>query len=255
MIKKLFRTEFDLSNLSLKRTTGGQGINKQINYKTLVVNKPWGYEYLLFENEHVAIWILYLKPGTATSMHCHPKKMTALTVLSGEVATSSLHTSFVLKPMDSLIIDSGVFHSTRASSVEAAMIMEIETPPDKGDLVRLKDEYGRENSGYEGQEFITSELANYEYCDFHSFSSPGEESHKKIKDRKLVLKHARSWQELLQSSHFKIKALFCPLNFKISNGAEEIFMQTGEICSSSDLADSHQAVPLSQEGLLGLFII
>ena len=26
------------------------------NYNTNVVKKPWGYEYLAYENEHAAIW-------------------------------------------------------------------------------------------------------------------------------------------------------------------------------------------------------
>src|SRR3990167_2193158 len=55
--------------------------NQPLSYKDLVVLKPWGYEFLAFENGRVAIWILYIKKRHSTSMHCHPKKTTALMVL------------------------------------------------------------------------------------------------------------------------------------------------------------------------------
>ena len=46
--------------------------------------KPWGYEYLAYENQKVALWLLYIKPNHQTSMHCHPLKTTGLTLLDGE---------------------------------------------------------------------------------------------------------------------------------------------------------------------------
>ena len=30
------------------------------DYRNVIVKKPWGYEYLVFENEHVAIWMLQI---------------------------------------------------------------------------------------------------------------------------------------------------------------------------------------------------
>ena len=61
MIKKIFRSELDLDNLSLKRSIPVEQVGKNLDYKKKVVSKPWGYEYLMFENEYVAIWILFLK--------------------------------------------------------------------------------------------------------------------------------------------------------------------------------------------------
>lgn len=180
MIKKVFRSEFDLHNLSLKRTAElEQGVN--LDYKGKIVKKPWGYEYLMFENKYVAIWILFLRHECATSMHCHPNKKTSLAVLSGNVLSSTLGTQFFLKEMDGLVVEKGVFHSTKALSKEGAFVMEIETPPDKNDLVRLKDEYGRENSGYEGEEHhLCDNLGEYEYIDFHNLNS--EDSYSQCKN-------------------------------------------------------------------------
>ena len=30
------------------------------DYSKVIVKKPWGYEYLVFENEFVAIWMLHI---------------------------------------------------------------------------------------------------------------------------------------------------------------------------------------------------
>ena len=48
---------------------------KKDNYDINVVKKPWGYEYLAYENEHVALWFLHIKHTHSTSLHCHPKKL------------------------------------------------------------------------------------------------------------------------------------------------------------------------------------
>jgi len=47
------------------------------------------------------------------------------------------------------MIRRGLFHSTKALSSGGVFLFEIETPRKKNDLVRLKDNYGRELSPYE----------------------------------------------------------------------------------------------------------
>jgi len=163
MIYRVITTEKDL--LALAEQKGKtSGIN--LDYHKVVVKKPWGYEYLMYENQFVAVWVLFLNEGQLTSMHCHPLKKTSLIVLSGSVETSFLEQSFLLHELDGLLIDSKTFHSTRAVSPGGAIIMEIETPPNKNDLVRLKDTYGRENKGYEGISDISFETGEYDYCYF-----------------------------------------------------------------------------------------
>lgn len=167
MIKKIYRSKFDIENLSRLRTYISNDIDT-FNYKGIVVNKPWGYEYLIFENSHVAIWVLFLKYNHGTSMHCHPTKKTSLLVLSGKVNCSTLDGWTERKEGEGLLIDDGVFHSTKATSKRGALIMEVESPPNKKDLVRLKDGYGREQQGYEGMDKMSKELEKYDYFDFHN---------------------------------------------------------------------------------------
>lgn len=156
MIKKVYRSRADLANLSEKKIV--HTLAAKVDYKGIVVKKPWGYEYLLFENSDVAAWVLFL--DGQTSMHCHPSKKTTLISLSGRLATSTLFDVFALEKDDVLVIDSAVFHSTKASK---QLLIEVETPVNKGDLVRLKDEYGRENKGYEGKDSMDRNVKGYEY--------------------------------------------------------------------------------------------
>ena len=82
------------------------------DYSKVIVKKPWGYEYLVFENEYVAIWMLHIVRKRKTSMHSHPKKRTSLILLAGNATCSHLEGSEKLKPMDGIFIEEGVFHLT-----------------------------------------------------------------------------------------------------------------------------------------------
>jgi mannose-6-phosphate isomerase-like protein (cupin superfamily) len=120
-------------------------------YKDIVVEKPWGREYLAYENEHVGLWYLFIKKDQSTSMHCHPRKNTGLVCLDGTIETSFLNDSFKIQAPNKLMIRRGLFHSTKAISDAGAHIFEIEAPKLKHDLVRLEDKYGREFKPYEGK--------------------------------------------------------------------------------------------------------
>ena len=122
-----------------------------MSYKEVVVKKPWGQEYLIYQNENLGIWYLHIHQNQKTSMHCHPKKNTGLVVLDGSVEVSFLKNKIALKGVDKLMIFRGRFHSTKALSPGGAHIIEVETPQDKHDLVRLKDDYGRTDKPYEGK--------------------------------------------------------------------------------------------------------
>ena len=119
------------------------------HYRDKVVVKPWGHEFLIFENDYVAIWFLRIKKDHSTSMHCHPLKKTSLIVLSGKALSNTFHHRSFLSEGDAVIIDAAVFHSTKALSLDGISVIEVESPPDKLDLVRLEDNYGRESCGYE----------------------------------------------------------------------------------------------------------
>lgn len=125
---------------------------RHIPFRNTMVRKPWGCEYLMYENGRVALWCLFIRPGARTSMHCHPHKKTGLVAVSGEVRVSFLNDSITLGAGSKLMIREGLFHSTAAMSDQGVVLIESETPCDKSDLVRLDDDYGREEQPYEGPE-------------------------------------------------------------------------------------------------------
>lgn len=118
------------------------------DYAGVVVKKPWGHEFQVFASEQFSLWKLCLLPNSETSMHCHVGKDTILSVNEGVVTVSTLDRTFVLRSGGMLVIRAGAFHRTSTGLV-GAVVMEVEAPPNKSDLVRLEDKYGRAGTGYE----------------------------------------------------------------------------------------------------------
>jgi mannose-6-phosphate isomerase-like protein (cupin superfamily) len=118
------------------------------DYTDIRVEKPWGYEKERYRDENVSVWWLHLHHNQQTSMHCHPNKTTMLVVAGGIATVSTLNGTYRLEAGDMMVIERGAFHRTASSDGVAVMLYEIETPPNKRDLVRLEDVYGR-GQGYE----------------------------------------------------------------------------------------------------------
>jgi mannose-6-phosphate isomerase-like protein (cupin superfamily) len=173
MIKKINVTQKDKDILAGIHYDPMKDLVDEPDYTAVLINKPWGYEYLLFKNRDVAVWILHISRDFQTSLHCHPNKKTSLTVLEGEVEFNTLHETIRVRPGEGLLIDKGVFHSTRAVSDGGAIIMETETPVYKHDLVRFNDNYGRARQGYEGKTFHVP-LDDWQYPKTHMFHKPNE---------------------------------------------------------------------------------
>ena len=137
-------------------------------FKDNVVNKPWGYEYLAFQNDNIAIWVLHIDYNQSTSLHCHTKKLTGLICLEGKVQVSFIKNKQIIEPMGKVMIRPTLFHSSKSLSKEGSVIIEIETPVDKDDLVRLKDFYGRENKSYESKDKYRERTEKDIWIDEHS---------------------------------------------------------------------------------------
>ena len=128
-------------------------------YLNEVIAKPWGLEFRVYCDTFFDVWKLTLLPGKSTSTHCHPRKETALLCLAGSGRISFLnHESYSVTSGDVVFIPKGVFHSTENMGDSTLELVEVETPRNKFDLVRLSDRYGRSSAGYE-QEAMNYELA------------------------------------------------------------------------------------------------
>lgn len=188
MIKKIRQTDLDKKYLSLNKYVATP---MSIDFRKVVVDKPWGHEYLMHSTPEIELWNLFIRHQRSTSMHCHPNKKTALLVIRGRTIFSTLNESWELQPYDSVIIDSGVFHSTESISKDGARVLEFETPPMKHDLVRLQDKYGRANTSYESEKRM---VLNNQYARF--FGKENDIIHdahnnkmyiKNIKDKKDII--------------------------------------------------------------------
>ena len=153
----IYRINNKISNENFKIEENNQN-TPSFDYSNVIVKKPWGYEYLVFKNDFVAIWMLQIIRKRKTSMHAHPNKKTGLTLLSGSATCYHSEGRIELNSSDGVVIGKGAFHSTEAFSAlpivphseNGVWVMEIESPPIKTDLVRTKDEYGRAGASYEG---------------------------------------------------------------------------------------------------------
>lgn len=110
---------------------------------TSIVRKPWGREYLAFSNGCVAIWVLEIGRGEATSLHAHPGKNTAFIALRGEFEIELIRgMPLYLRALNKVNIFRGRFHRVRALTA-GTVLLEVESPDDKRNIVRLEDQYGR----------------------------------------------------------------------------------------------------------------
>ena len=117
-----------------------------------LVKKPWGSEYLIYSNKKLAAWLLEMKFKSKTSLHCHPKKKTGLILIKGSAEIDiGFYEKIKIKAPAKIMIRPGLFHATKSTSKKGSILIELETPVDKNDLVRFQDQYGRSHKPYESK--------------------------------------------------------------------------------------------------------
>ncbi|MFM7357113.1 MAG: cupin domain-containing protein [Sediminibacterium sp.] len=221
MIYKIYPSINDFENLSRLKVESSDFAN-DFDYSNVVVNKPWGYEYLWFQNQYIAIWFLRIAPGQSTSLHCHAKKRTSLIVLDGSIICTTIDDKYCLNKLDSVVLEACVFHSSKAISESGAFVMEIETPPMKGDLVRMHDVYGRQDIGYEKANVYSEEFTSYEYFPFDHTNSYSW----KFKDIEISL-------IINPKPHFSSPIILVPIK-------ETIHIQHGEIIEIGEAIEAER---------------
>jgi len=127
-------------------------------YDKGIVKKPWGFEYVLLRDQNsVSVTFLNINYKKQTSLHCHPKKKTGFIILKGNAQVQFgiyKENNKKYKPLSRLVMRPGLFHSLKSTSKNGLVALELESPVDKNDLIRFKDNYGRESKSYEGKDYI-----------------------------------------------------------------------------------------------------
>jgi mannose-6-phosphate isomerase len=112
------------------------------------VDKPWGYELWWAFTDAYAGKILHIEQGHRLSLQYHEQKDESAYLLSGRLlltkgATEADLTTVELTPGAVWRNVPGEVHTIEA--LEDSDVLEVSTP-ELGDVVRLKDSYGREGT-------------------------------------------------------------------------------------------------------------
>ncbi len=234
MLKKIITSPQDEAHIQRLPHHESEEIDST-DYSNTLVNKPWGYEYMAFKNNDVCIWILFIKEGYQTSMHCHPNKKTALIVLSGTALFENLNSRTIIDAGQGVFIEKKVFHSTKAISSPGIIVMETETPVNKGDLLRLNDAYGRAGKGYEGTEYMVPRESQTHYS-FHDEKNDAYHNLEKMFGQcSLTIRKYQEPELLKQHIHSSSADIICSLKGKIFNHKGECIVDIGEMSSVAEL--------------------
>jgi mannose-6-phosphate isomerase-like protein (cupin superfamily) len=133
-----------------------------------VIPKPWGYEFRVYADDLYDVWKLCLSPGQGTSVHCHPRKETALLCLAGFGRMRLLDREQPVAAGNVVLLGKGVFHGTENTGQDNLHLVEVEVPRNKFDLVRLRDRYGRQGTQYETERMEADALLRSGHLTPHS---------------------------------------------------------------------------------------
>lgn len=109
------------------------------------IEKPWGYEELVYAGERYVFKRLFMKEGEACSLQYHIDKHETVLVHAGRLRLQmgpSLAdiVEKILLPGDVVVLAPGVLH--RMTAIEDCIYFEASTP-ELDDVVRVEDRYGR----------------------------------------------------------------------------------------------------------------
>jgi quercetin dioxygenase-like cupin family protein len=135
-----------------KNSMLGSSRGRDLGYLDRLIAKPWGAEFRVYEDDLLDVWYLHIKAGHRTSLHCHPHKRTALLGIAGKATLSTRSgLQYALKPGVVVQIEPGAYHRISAASTGVRLI-EVETPKDKLDLVRIEDDTRAPGAPYESED-------------------------------------------------------------------------------------------------------
>ena len=127
------------------------------------------------------------------------------------------------------MIRTGLFHSIKAVSKEGLFALEFETPFNKNDLVRFKDNYGRQSKPYEGKKFTKKIDSN-----FIKFKRPTLEKNQlfKINKANISLEIHKNFKNLTNK---KNSTIFAIIDGKVIDKYKRSVLSYGDIIRTGTL--------------------
>lgn len=156
-------------------------------YKNKIIKKPWGFEFVGYETKKLALLCLHMKKNTSTSLHCHQKKDSSFIIAQGKVCVHTLNSQYYLSTGDTCFIQRETFHKIE-SLHENTIILEFEIKhPNRNDLYRYKDDYNREDRGYEGIQNMVSDITSDDCPEYFDFSLESRKTFEKLFEHSKIL--------------------------------------------------------------------
>ena len=214
-------------------------------YDNKVVSKPWGYEYTIYRYlNKLSVTFLKIKKNHRTSLHCHPKKKTGFIVLDGKAKIQLglwKDTSEYYSAPSKLMIRTGLFHSIEGVSKNGVIALEFETPMDKHDLVRFKDDYGRRKKPYEGKNYSKKLDQN-----FIQFKKPlfGKDQFYQIGKSKIFIEVHKNFKKIINK---KDSTIFAILGGKIIDNKGRNIISYGDIIRTGTLKKLSQVFKIKEK--------
>ncbi len=213
-------------------------------YDNKVVNKPWGYEYVVYrKGKDLSVTLLKINFRKKTSLHCHPNKKSGFILLNGKAEfqlglwkkRSEKHHS-----PSKRMIARGLFHQIKSISKNGLLALEFETPVNKNDLVRFKDNYGRENKPYEGKKFTQKTSS-----DLIKFKKPKKNLKQifKIGSSKILIETHKNFKTILKN---KKDTIFAVIQGAIVDKNKRKVISIGDIIKTNDLKTLSQVFKIDK---------
>ena len=138
------------------------------SYRSLIVNKPWGYEFVCSEFENISLLVLHIKNGEETSFHVHSEKDTPMILAQGKMTIKTADNEYTVNVGEIVLLNRQIFHKL-CSYDDNTILLEFEMMrPNKNDLIRLNDKYSREQKSYETKENIIKDaILHKEYFEYY----------------------------------------------------------------------------------------
>lgn len=107
------------------------------------IEKPWGYEEILYALADRRVKLLHLNPGQRTSLQLHRKKREVMVVVSGSGHIQRGDVILKVDVGDSLPISPMTVHRLTAAPEGDPFIVAEVSVDGVDDTTRLEDDYGR----------------------------------------------------------------------------------------------------------------
>jgi mannose-6-phosphate isomerase len=132
------------------RTGAKTAVPKEGSGRVTVVRvpKPWGHEIIWAHSDRYVGKILHIQAGHELSVQYHKRKDETVHLLSGDIvyrvqANNGVLVDVKLRVGESFRITPGTIHQMLA--LTDCEVLEVSTP-ERDDIVRLSDKYGREGT-------------------------------------------------------------------------------------------------------------